>query len=433
MSPARLTRDARMVLIGTCLNALGNGFVLPFLVIYLHEVRHLSLPVTGALISTEAAVGLLVVPLYGVIIDRFGARRVQLSTLAMSTIGALGLAVASSAPRAAAAMVFVGLGAAGFWPAAQALVAELVEPEARSRYFGLSFQLLNLGIGAGGVTGALIIRTGHPGTYQLLFLADAVTFLAFLVVLLPLRNVGRAHRRPDRDEPAGDTTSYRDLARQPAFRWVVAVQLLIVLAGYSQLDAAFPAFARQLGVSPRAVGFSFAVNTGVIVVGQMWVQRRSAVIRRTRALVLVSATWAGAWAFLGVAGLLPAGAVVTAMVIVFPGLFAFGEMLMSPVLPAIVNDLADDHVRGRYNAAVTWMWSVGNMIGPLVAGALLGAGARAALIVLVIAGCGVGMLCAFRLERVLPARANGRYDDIEDRVASIGEATALKVDAAPVP
>jgi hypothetical protein len=42
------------------------------------------------------------------------------------------------------------------------------------------------------------------------------------------------------------------------------------------------------------------------------------------------------------------------------------------------------------------------------------------------------MLCAFRLERVLPARANGRYDDIEDRVASIGEATALKVDAAPV-
>jgi MFS family permease len=109
-----------MVLIGTCLNALGNGFVLPFLVIYLHEVRHLSLPVTGALISTEAAVGLLVVPLYGVVIDRFGARRVQLSTLAMSTIGALGLAVASSAPRAAAAMVFVGLGAAGFWPAAQA-------------------------------------------------------------------------------------------------------------------------------------------------------------------------------------------------------------------------------------------------------------------------------------------------------------------------
>ena len=31
-------------------------------------------------------------------------------------------------------------------------------------------------------------------------------------------------------------------------------------------------------------------------------------------------------------------------------IFAFGETLMSPVMPAITNALATDELRGRYNA-----------------------------------------------------------------------------------
>src|SRR3954447_6879381 len=236
MSPRRLTPEARRVLVGTCLNAVGNGFVLPFLVIYLHEVRGIGLALTGAIVAVQGGVGLVAVPVYGTLIDRIGARPVQMASLTSSCAGAIVLAYAVNPPLAALGVALLGIGGAGLWPAGTALVAELVDSEARPRYFGLSFALLNLGIGLGGVASALVVRPGHPGTFQVLFLADAATFLVFIVVLLSLRQVGGPQgRRPDAAETP---PSYLRLAREPAFRRMVVLQLVIVLAAYSQVDAA---------------------------------------------------------------------------------------------------------------------------------------------------------------------------------------------------
>ena len=423
-----LSGEARRILLGTCLNALGNGFVLPFLVIYLHEVRHISLPLTGAIVAVMGAVGLVAVPLYGTLIDRIGARLVQLGALLMSCAGAVLLAFAVHPVVAAAAAGLLGLGTAGFWPAGSALVAELVDSDARPRYFGLSFALLNLGIGLGGVAGALVVREGHPGTYQALFLGDAVTFLVFVGILASLPGVGGPQRRTDEadDTPA----SYLRLVREPVFRRVIALQLVIVLAAYSQLDAAFPAFARQLHVSTRVVGLAFAVNTAVIVTGQMWVQRRSAHLRRTRAFGLTMAWWAAAWLVLAVADLLPEGNWVAAAMFAYMAVFATAEMIQSPLMPAIVNDLADPHVRGRYNAAVSWSWSIGNVIGPVIGGAVLGAGLHALWIGLGILGCVAGAVMARRLEDVLPGYANGAAGRAETASPSAAAAaTELKVSA----
>jgi MFS family permease len=430
MPSAPLSREARRVLVGTCLNALGNGFVLPFLVIYLHEVRGISLPVTGAIVAVQGGVGLVAVPVYGTLIDRVGARLVQLAALSMSIAGAVVLAYATGPAPAAVGVALMGLGGAGLWPAGSALVAELVPSEARPRYFGLSFALLNLGIGIGGIAGALIVRTGHPGTYQALFLGDAVTFLVFVIVLLSLGHVGGAQPAAAGDE--GAPTSYLRLAREPAFRRMVVLQLVIVLTAYSQLDAAFPAFARQLGTSTRVVGLSFAVNTAVIVAGQMWVQRRTARLRRTRAYTVSMAWWAAAWVVLAVADRLPAGAWVAAAMFVYMAVFAVAEMIQSPLMPAIANDLADAHLRGRYNAAVSWSWAIGTVVGPVIGGALLGAHAHSAWIALGVAGCGAGAIVARRLEQVLPAAANGATPRPESAdVAALGAATELKVGAAP--
>jgi MFS family permease len=428
MSSPQLSPEARRVLLGTCLNALGNGFVLPFLVIYLHEVRHISLPVTGAIVAVMGAVGLVAVPLYGTLIDRIGARRVQLGALLMSCAGATLIAYAVHPAVAAVAAGLLGLGTAGFWPAGSALVAELVESEARPRYFGLSFALLNLGIGLGGVVGALVVRAGHPGTYQAMFLGDAVTFVVFVGILLSLPGVGGPQRRDDAVD--GAPTSYLRLAREPAFRRVIGLQLVIVLAAYSQLDAAFPAFARQLHVSTRVVGFAFAVNTAVIVAGQMWVQRRSAHLRRTRAFGLTMGWWAAAWLVLAVAAVLPEGNWVSFAMFAYMAVFATGEMIQSPLMPAIVNDLAEPHLRGRYNAAVSWSWSIGGVLGPVIGGALLGARLHALWIGLGVLGCVAGAVLARRLEQVLPAHANGTGGRAETAdTGAAGLAAELKISA----
>jgi len=106
--------------------------------------------------------------------------------------------------------------------------------------------------------------------------------------------------------------------------------------------------------------------------------------------------------------------------------FAVGEMIQSPLMPAIVNDLAEPHLRGRYNAAVSWSWAVGNVIGPVVGGAVLGARAHALWIGLGIAGCIAGAVVARRLETVLPAAANRAHRGGD--VDAIEQANTLKVD-----
>ena len=75
---------------------------------------------------------------------------------------------------------------------------------------------------------------------------------------------------------------------------------------------------------------------------------------------------------------------------------------LSPSLPAIVNDIAPDELRGRYNAVFTLSWQIGPVIGPAIAGAALGD----AYLVALAAACGACALLARLLARIVPTEAN---------------------------
>ena len=60
---------------GECLSAVGSGLTLPFLLVYLHEVRGLDLAVAGLAMACLAAAGFVANPLGGALSDRARARR----------------------------------------------------------------------------------------------------------------------------------------------------------------------------------------------------------------------------------------------------------------------------------------------------------------------------------------------------------------------
>jgi hypothetical protein len=85
----------------------------------------------------------------------------------------------------------------------------------------------------------------------------------------------------------------------------------------------------------------------------------------------VSLFWAGAWAMIGATvHIRHAGALVVVCLAV--SVFAVGETLWSPVGPALINDLAPEHLRGRYNAAFGLTWGIASALAPLLAGLFLG-------------------------------------------------------------
>jgi MFS family permease len=403
---AQLPREGRWLLSTVAIQLFGRGMTLPFTVIYLHEVRGIGLDVAGSLMAWIFFVGVLLTGPGGVAVDKYGARLVTLVACLVHMVGVVILGFAESVPVAFVATTLMGVSGVT-WPAFNSLVAAIVQGPLRVQYFGVNFALVNLGIGLGGVVSGFYVDVGRPETFTTIYLVDGLSLLIPVVLLLgPLRHV---HARADKpDDGAEVPTSYWQIARQPAMAWLLLLTFIAMFVGYGQMEAGFPAFARGASeVSTRVIGWAFAANTAVIVLAQFLVLRRIEGHRRTRVLMVMTTVWIAAWTLLGLTGLVPATVTAALGVILFHVLFGFGETMLQPTVPAITNDLAPDHLRGRYNALSSGCFQAGGIAGPIVAGFLLRHDQTAAFIVLLVAGCASMFWLTLVLERRIPAHANG--------------------------
>lgn len=394
-----LPRAAWQVLAAGSLSAVANGLTYPFLVVYLHRVRDLSLGTAGVAAATIAASAILVNLLAGPLVDRLGPRRVVAAMLLVGAAGASTLAFADTAPLALAGSALFGAGLTTGWVGLQQVIAAVVRPEQRADAFAVQFALLNAGIGLGGLTAGLLVDFDRPASFEAAFLAAAACYVVFAAVL-PFVAIPPRPAVPRLGRGGG----YREVVHDRRLRLVFVLNLVFVGIGVGQIENAFPAFATEEGgASPRILGLAFAADTAVIVLCQFWVTARLRGRRRTRGLMLESVFWSAAWAMALAAAWLGRPYLFVAVAV----LFACAEMLHSPTIPAIVNDLAPDRLRGRYNAAGALSWQTARVVGATTAGQLLGLGLGTPLLVGFIVLSGLGALLALQLERALPAQANG--------------------------
>jgi MFS family permease len=401
-----LPRDGRLLLSVVAFEFLGTGLVLPFLVVYLHEIRGFSLSDVGWLIGLGPLVGFLVVGPGGTVIDKYGARVVVIWSLWFLVAADVVLAFADTIAIALVAIVLQGAAFGVSWPASQSLIAAAVPTELRQRYFGVNFTLLNLGIGVGGIIGGIFVDVHRPVTFQAIYLADAVSFLPVLYLLfVPLRHLAG---RPVHDDTPPPAETYLQVLRRPAVAPVMLLCFVSSYVGYSQLNAGLQAFARDVGRIPtQGLGFAYACNTLVIVLLQLVVLRRIEGRRRTRVISVMALIWSMSWVLLGTSGLVAGTFGATMLVASCASVFALGETLMQPTIPALVNDLAPDHLRGRYNALSSGAFSLAAIVAPAVAGWLIGHALGSVYIVMLVVGCAVVAWVALSLERHLPEGVNG--------------------------
>jgi MFS family permease len=403
-----LPREGKLLLSVVVFEFIGTGLVLPFHVVYLHEVRGFALSDVGLLLALSPLIGFLVVGPGGSAIDRLGARRILMSALVLQVVSNVLLAWSSAEWMAAGALMLAGVAFGVSWPGFQTFIATAVPTELRQRYFGVNFTLLNLGIGVGGIVGGLYVDVDRLSTFQVIYVGDALSYLpALFLMLVPLRHVAG---RPvhDADEPPAKV-GYLEVARRPAVASLLLLSFVSSYVGYSQLNAGMPAFARAVGeVSTQGLGLAFAANTVVIVLLQLVVLQRIEGRRRTRIIAVMSVVWAASWVLLGTTGLVSGTWGATLLVAGCASVFAFGETLLQPTIPALVNELAPDHLRGRYNALSSGSFQLAAIIAPPVAGFLVGHGLGSVYIGSLVAGCLLcGVIAVLRLEPQLDPAVNG--------------------------
>ncbi len=399
-----LPRPVWTVLGGDFISAIGSGLTLPCLFIYAHEVRHLSYGLAGLVISTVALASLAGNPAGGAAADRWTPRRALMAGLIVAAAGSIALALAHSATALFASAALLGLGVAVIWPAQDALLASLTGPAERSAVFSVRHASLNAGLGLGALGAAAVISVAHPGTFAAVYVVDAVSFLAFLPVLARL-SPAPPGRPPPPARPG--KSGFREVLRDRAFLRVWALTALVVTISFGQFQSSVAGYATQPGgISARALSLAFAANTLTVVGAQLFVLRRLGGHRRTTAAALAAAAWAVSWAVVLAGGHLGGGVAADVAFAAALAIFALAECLLSPTLPAIINDLAPPHAAGRYNGLGVLAFTTGFLIGPAAGGAALGAGWGTGLFAVLILACILAGVAALRLDRHLPPSAN---------------------------
>ena len=413
----RLSPPTRLFLAGNTVSMVGNGLVIPYPLIYLHQVRGIDLPVVGALLAGAAIAGLIVVPISGALIDRVGARRVLVALMLGQAVAEVLFALAHSIETAVPAVLLYGAVWVPMLSTRQTMIAGLTpDPVAQQRAFAINFTAQNAAIGVGAAVAAAVVGAGEsPTPFEALFLANAVSCLLFVGVL-PF--VEDPHPRRQASAP---TAGYRDVLAHPGLRLVIVASLLMAFVGYPAFDSGLPAFSTVVAdVSIRVVALSLTVNTVFIVATQLLVLRFIRRLRRSVAVTLIGVIWAASWALLGLSALPSVPEARVAGVLAFGALFGLGEIFFAPTLGPLLNSLADDRIRGRANSISGFAFSLGFIASPAIVTGFIAAGAAAMWIVLLCLFCvgtiGIGL--------ILGRRLTSAQDYVRTRAATLPDSAA---------
>ncbi len=344
-----LPREAWILFAGAFVNRIGT-FVLPFITLYLRS-RGYSVPQAGLGLAAYGVGAIGAQGAGGLLADRLGRR----TTIVLSMLGGAACALALLEVRSLAGVVAIvflmGFVAELYRPASSALIADLVDPEARVAAFSAYRMLLNLGWAVGLALGGLL----YERSANLLFIGDALTSLGFATVaFVALPHGVRTSRHQERH-----LASARESIRADTGFLLALGCVFLTAAVYMQNATTFALHVEDLGYSVSTYGFLQAMNGVLVVLLELpissWTQHRV----RTRMMALGAVGVGFGFAVLAFATAIPG---LMVMVLIWTP----GEIVESPATSAFVADRAPEHARGRYQGALGSMYALAAVVSPIV-------------------------------------------------------------------
>ena len=365
-----LSRPVLILQAGNALNYFGYGLVLPFEIIYLHQIRGFSTPTAGLVLAATMGTSAIATLPTGALVDRYSAKVLVIAGSMASVLGYAGFAFVDHPWEGFVCSIVggAGLGAAG--TANRTLVVRLIRPEQRAAAFALNRVAGNFGIGSGAtVAGFIVAAADRLSTFQFLYFFDAVTYAGFALIVLAAVPSPRAEIAT---AAHGNGTGFRAVARDRLFLVVIAANIVLVVVGHTFFSNILPPFAKaHTSVGPAEIGIIILLNTSVIVIAQIPAVRVVAQMRRSHAFAATSALFA-----VGLLAVLPATLIhselaATCILGASAMVLASAEIAHILVLGPLVADMAPAHLLGRYLALYSLTFASSLAIGPAIGGLLL--------------------------------------------------------------
>ncbi|MEU9002074.1 MFS transporter [Streptomyces sp. NPDC048551] len=425
-----LPRRAQALLVANAVNSFGAGLVMPFLLVYFGDVRGMDIRIAPAAIAVTGLCSFGSGLVWGHLLDKLSYRLVMPVVMLIAGVGTGLYALADRPWIALAVSALYGLGMGGVGTVTKTMFATVVPKEHRTLTFGLEFTLFNAFVGLGVLVGGLV-AAGTLRSYQLLYLGDGLSFvitaLAFMV-LLP-KSAEKQHRKPGADADA-PKPSYRTVLRTPALALALFGMLLCATVSLSQFQSALPGYVTvNDAVAPRGISVAFIANVVVIVLAQFLLMPRLATVRRSTLISASGVLSAASWVCVFLAGL-TSGTAALVTLVVGVAIFSVAEVIVIPIVAALINGLVTDEVRGRTNALFSFVISGGMILGPLLTTALLDVDRGRVLIVVLAAASLLVPLAGLRLRRSLSDEHDRPAPEAAPEAAP-GAAAGAAADAEP--
>ena len=370
--------------LGVLLMALAT-FVFPFLALFLRG-RGFSKEQTGLVVALFGAGSIPAGPLAGWLADKVGRRPTLVGALVGAAAMTALLPAISSAPLIAVATLVLGVAVHAYWPAANAVVADLLPPERYADAFGLMYWERNAGIAISFAVGGAVAAGG----FGRLFLADAATTLLFAAVVL----LRIPETRPVAAAPSAVARGWGAALQDRHLRNLMVLNVALLLALF-QFMVAVPIVMTQHGLTSADYGLAMAVNGTLIVLLQPWTGRYAQRFDPAHVLAAASLLVGCGYAAYTVC-------VETWQYAAATALWSLGEILMVPAVSALVAQLSPPDLRGRYQGLFSLSFGLGLALAPAIGGTCLerlGANALWAGAAGLCALVAVGHLAAGRLRR----------------------------------
>jgi len=351
----------------------------PFLTIYFAEEFGKSK--AGLLLVFSQIFSVFANLMGGYCADRFGRKRMMVLSAIGQGLSFIAFGFASSPWYQSPWMGFAAFTIAGvfgsfYWPASQAMVADVVDEKERSNVFAIFYTSINIAVVIGPILGAIFYVHYR---FQLLLVAGVVCILLGLILLKWTRETAPVQKS---DAFSLDGKWYHFLKNQlQDYSLIVKDKtfLLFIIAGvlagqtFMQLDLLIPVYIKDVFKDQslfsienwsftvkgeQAFGIVLAENGFLVALFTVFVTKwmgkyyernvfvLSSVVYAISIILFSQTTWI--WGF-----------------IIAMAVFTFAELMGAGLQQSFVSRLAPEHMRGQYFAAASLRFTISRTIAPL--------------------------------------------------------------------
>lgn len=353
--------NLRPVFILSVLNSAGFSFSLPFLALYLHQQRDVSMALVGLFILASGLFAAGVQMYAGMLCDRYGRRPLIIWSQFTNVIFYLMMAVliyrAAPVWEIIITYILVRASLMASRPATSALVVDIMPTGRLVEGYGILRLGQNLGFGLGPVIGGYFWLSA---SYAWLFVAAAVIGGAALAVsYFKLKESSISLNMEKITLKAMVST-----ANDKAFLGFTLISV-IAFMGLGQFISTLSVYSvDRIGLTTVQYGSLLMLNAVLVVTLQYPMSRLINRMKRALALLLGMVIYAVGYLMVGAVG-------VYWLVLFAMGIITLGEVIFSPISMTVVSEMSPANWRGRYQGFYGLAETLGISLGPTLGGALL--------------------------------------------------------------